>query len=116
MLNFADSEGKKAFELGTYDTEPDRWTFYAVTVTPDDALYFYQGRNDGYLYHFVEKCPGTLNNGKPLYVSQPAGGGNAANLEGCMDDLAVWNRSLTTSEIRAVFEAGRKGRSLMDLK
>ena len=116
VLNFKDSAGKKAFDMGTFDTEPGRWTFYAVTVTPDDALRFYQGRNDGYLYFFVEKCPGTLNNGKPLYVSQPAGGGNSANLEGCMDDLAVWNRCLTANEIKAIFEAGRRGRSLMDLK
>ena len=116
VLNFKDSKGSKAFELGTFDTEPNRWTFYALTVTPDDAVCFYQGRNDGFLYHFVEKCPGTLNNGRPLYVSQPAGGGNAANLEGCMDDLAVWDRCLDAKEIRAIFEAGRRGRSLMDLK
>ena len=116
VLNFRDSEGKAAFDLGTYDAEPGRWTFYALTVTPDNALYFCQGRNDGYFYWFVERCTGTLNNGRPLYISQPAGGGNSANLEGCMDDLAVWERALTVDELRRIFEAGRRGLSLMDCK
>lgn len=116
VLNFKDSKGKKSFAMGTYDIEPNRWQFYAVTVTADNALYFFQGRRDGYLHWFVEKCEGTINSGKPWYVSQPAGGGNAANLDAEMDDLAVWNRGLTTDEIRKIYEAGRNGLSIDEIK
>lgn len=116
VLNFKDSKGKKSFAMGTYDIEPNRWQFYAVTVTPDNALYFFQGRRDGYLYWFVEKCEGTLNNGNPWYVSQPAKGTNAANLDAEIDDMAVWNRNLTPGEIRKIFEAGRNGLSIDELR
>ena len=116
VLNFKDSKGKKSFNMGTYDIEPDRWTFYAVTVTADNAIYFFQGRNDGFLYWFVEKCTGSLNNGSPWYISQPAKGANKANLVAEMDDLAVWNRGLTTDEVRKIYEAGRLGRSIDDLR
>ena len=116
VLNFKDSKGRKAFNMGTYDIEPGRWTFYAVTVTADDALYFFQGRNDGYLHWFVEKCEGSLNNGTPWYISQPAKGANQANLVAEMDDLAVWSRGLTTDEVRKIYEAGRLGRSIDDLR
>ena len=112
VLNFKDSKGKKSFAMGTYDIEPNRWQFYAISVTPDNALYFFQGRRDGYLYWFVEKCEGTLNNGNPWYISQPAKGFNKANLDAEMDDLAVWNRGLTTNEIRKIYEEGRRGFSL----
>ena len=115
VLNFKDSEGTKSFDMGTSDIEPGQWTFYAVSVTPDGALYFFQGRNDGFLYHFVEKCTGTILNGVPWYISQPAAGGNSANLTADMDDLAVWNRPLSVAELRSICEAGRRGRSLEDL-
>ncbi len=116
VLNFKDSKGKKSFAMGTYDIDPGHWNFYAVTVTPDNALYFFQGRRDGYLYWFVEKCEGSVNNGDPWYISQPAKGFNAANLDAEIDDMAVWNRNLTTDEIRKIFEAGRNGYSLEDIK
>lgn len=116
VLNFKDSKGKKSFAMGTYDIEPDRWNFYAVTVTPDNALYFFQGRRDGYLHWFVEKCSGSLNSGNPWYISQPEKGSNKANLEAAIDDMAVWDRNLTIDEIRKIFEAGRNGLSLGDIK
>ena len=116
VLNFKDSKGKKSFAMGTYDIDPGHWNFYAVTVTPDNALYFFQGRRDGYLYWFVEKCDGTINNGQPWYISQPAKGTNKANLDAEIDDMAVWDRGLTTDEIRKIFEAGRNGYSIDDMR
>lgn len=116
VLNFKAKGAKNSFDMGTYDIEPGRWTFYAISVTADNALYFFQGRNDGYLYWFVEECANSLNNGNPWYISQPAKGTNKANLTADMDDLAVWNRGLTTDEIRKVFEAGRRGMSLNELR
>ena len=116
VLNFKDSKARKSFAMGTYDIDPNHWNFYAITVTPDNALYFFQGRRDGYLYWFVEKCEGTINNGNPWYISQPAKGFNQANLDAEIDDMAVWNRGLTTDEIRKIFEAGRNGFSIDNLK
>ncbi|MBE6385033.1 MAG: hypothetical protein E7048_05125 [Lentisphaerae bacterium] len=115
VLNFKDSKGQKSFAMGTYDIEPNRWNFYAVTVTPDNALYFFQGRRDGYLHWFVEKCSGSLNSGNPWYISQPEKGSNKANLSAELDDMAVWNRNLTVDEIRKIFEAGRNGFALEDI-
>jgi hypothetical protein len=102
--------------MGTYDIDPGHWNFFAVTVTPDNALYFYQGRRDGYLYWFIERCDGTVNNGQPWYISQPAKGFNKANLDAEIDDMAVWNRGLTHDEIRKIYEAGRNGYSIDDLR
>ena len=116
VLNFKDSKGSKSFAMGTYDIEPNRWNFYAVTVTADNALYFFQGRRDGFLHWFVEKCEGTISNGNPWYISQPLKGSNAANLDAEMDDLAVWNRGLTTDEIRKIYEEGIRGLSIDDLR
>ena len=79
-------------------------------------MYFFQGRRDGYLHWFVEKCSGSLNSGNPWYISQPEKGSNKANLEAAIDDMAVWDRNLTIDEIRKIFEAGRNGLSLGDIK
>ncbi|MDD3695972.1 MAG: hypothetical protein PHG44_08405 [Lentisphaeria bacterium] len=51
----------------------------------------------------------------PWHLGQDGSGKYKFPFRGDIDDLALWSRALSSKEIRAVYEAGRKGMELADL-
>ena len=115
-LNYAYQNEAGCIDVGTFDFEPDKWDFYALTFTPNGTAYLYQGRDDGYLYWMAEQADkATVATNLPWHIGQDGTGKSAHSFLGDIDDLAIWTRALSTKEIRALFEAGRKGLMLSDL-
>jgi hypothetical protein len=109
-------QGKTPVTVGTFDVEPGKWTFYAVTCTDDGVLLCYQGSNDGHLYWIGGVADqASFANGKPWYLSQPEGDPNPANLQGAVEDFALWIRPLSFRELDAIYRGGRVGHPLQHL-
>ena len=115
-LNYARSGEAKRSDMGTYDVEPDKWTFYAVTFSPNGAAYLFQGRDDGYLYWIIDHAEDAVTvTDMPWCIGQDGTRAYTSTFNGDVDDLAIWTRAMTTTEIRAIYDAGRKGLTLADL-
>lgn len=115
-LNYARSGESKRNDMGGYPPEPDQWTFYAFTFTEDGAVYLCQGRQDGSLYWIADHAEdAVLQSGMPWHIGQDGTGNYKCNFLGDIDDFAIWNRSLTIADLRAIYEAGRKGIVLSEL-
>ena len=100
-------------ELGPCVAEGGKWTFFAAARGADGVLALYCGGLDGNLYRIAADASGLeLKTGQPFFIGQ-AGGGKS--MKGEVDELAIWSRALTHSDIRAIYEAGRKGVALGDL-
>ena len=113
---FGTPQGKDVV-IGTYDIEmADKWTFYALTFNAEGQAWFYQGRSNG-VFNWVCACAGNalLGSGLPLHIGQDGTGSYKWNYSNFLDDIAVWKRALTTTEIRSIYLAGREGRQLKDI-
>jgi hypothetical protein len=100
-INFYSSAGS-----GSADTtlSLDQW-YHVVAVRMGDKVYFYlNGNSDGDM---------TLNNADPIIPSTSfraiggdigtVGEGSGENFEGNIDELAIWNRALSSFEIEALY-------------
>ena len=115
-LNYACSDEPKRLDVGTYDYEPGKWSFYAMTFTSNGTAYLYQGRDDGYFHWIAEHAEkALLTTDLPWHIGQDGTGKCPHSFQGDIDDLAIWTRALTTKELRAIYDAGRKGLMLADL-
>ena len=111
-----DGNARKRIDVGTYDVEYGKWTFYAVTRGADGVLRLYQGASDGRLYCIYEDTRDILfATGLPLFLGQDGTGRYGRTFEGCIDDFALWTRELSHGDIRRIYESGRKGLPLGDL-
>jgi len=74
----------------------DVWHHVAVVFDTSASLvrYYFDGRTDG----TVSFTPANLATGDPLEIGTVNAGGTRFN--GTIDELAIWNRSLTASEIK----------------
>ena len=103
-------------DLGPFDVEHGKWTFYAVTRDRYGSVRFYQGGRDGYLYWISENAAKIdAVSGSPFCIGQDATGCYPYEFFGFVDDFALWTRTLSHDEIRHIYESGRKGIPLADL-
>ena len=110
------SGARKRIDIGPFDIEFGKWTFYAATRGPDGVLNFYQGGRDGFLYrNALDATDVILSTGLPFCIGQDGTGKYGAPFEGDVDDFALWTRSLSHDDVRKIYEAGRKGISLGEL-
>ena len=102
-------------DLGTYDIEAGKWTFYAVTRDSEGTLSFWQGSPDGRLYRVVDHAEKLVLKALPFHIGQDGTGKYKYLLSGEVDDFALWTRALTPCEVRRIYESGRVGLELGDL-
>lgn len=103
-------------DLGPYDVEFGKWTFYAATCDSEGVLRFYQGSPDGHLYMMSENVSGAkIVTGMPFYVGQDGTGRYKCAFKGDIDEFALWTRTLSHGDIRRVYEAGLRGIELAEL-
>lgn len=102
-------KGSANIEFGQFDRTAG-WNFYALTVDANGTMYFYNGAEDGRLYHMAFKADDAVIASKlPIYIGQDGTGKHPQGFTGELDDVAFWNRGLTREDITKIFESGRKG-------
>ena len=110
------SSGKKRVDMGTYDIDDGKWTFYAATRDGKGVLNFYQGAPDGRLYRIALDAKDiVLSSGLPFHIGQDGTGKYNAAFTGEIDEAALWTRTLSPCEVRRIYESGRLGITLGDL-
>ena len=115
-FNAGMSSGRGRIDVGPYDIEFGKWTFYAVTRGPDGVLGYYQGGRDGYLYRIAYNAKDIkFKTGLPFFLGQDGTGAYPCAFNGDIDDFALWTRSLSYEDVRCIYEAGRNGIPLGDL-
>lgn len=115
-FNAGMNSGRGRIDVGPYDIEFGKWTFYAVTRGPDGVLGYYQGGRDGYLYRIAFNAKDIkLATGLPFCLGQDGTGKYPSAFNGDIDDFALWTRSLSHEDVRKIYEAGRNGIPLGDL-
>ena len=115
-FNAGMNSGRGRIDVGPYDIEFGKWTFYAVTRSPDGVLGYYQGGRDGYLYRIAFNAKDIkFKTGLPFFLGQDGTGKYPAAFNGDIDDFALWTRSLSYDDVRKIYEAGRNGIPLGDL-
>ncbi|MGH7127998.1 MAG: LamG-like jellyroll fold domain-containing protein, partial [Planctomycetaceae bacterium] len=78
--------------------------YYHVAATADGTtvrLYL-----DGQLIHEVSQASPLVTNNGPLYIGSNEGSGFGNRFQGTIDELAIYNRALTATEIFALHAAG----------
>ncbi len=115
-FNVKRNDDRKRTDLGAFDTVQGEWTFLAVSVDANGAVYFAEGRPDGRFYFLADDAASmVVANGVPWRIGQDGTGKYPCSFNGQIDDFAVWTRGLSIEELRRIYEAGRKGVSLGDM-
>lgn len=107
--------GSARLDIGPFDQENGKWTFYAITRNDDGVFTMYQGRSDGTLDWASATLDGFVLKNYPFYIGQDGTGAYDKKFVGGVDDVALWTRGLSHDEIRRIFESGRAGANLGDL-
>lgn len=107
--------GGSRLDIGPFDQENGKWTFYAITRNDDGVFTMYQGRSDGTLDWASATLDGFVLKNYPFYIGQDGTGAYSSKFVGGVDDVALWTRGLSHDEIRRIFESGRAGTNLGDL-
>lgn len=107
--------GSSRLDIGPFDQETGKWTFYAITRNDDGVFTTYQGRSDGTLDWASATLDGFVLKNYPFYIGQDGTGAYGNKFVGGVDDVALWTRGLSHDEIRRIFESGRAGANLGDL-
>ena len=116
VFNCVTPHGRKRIDVGTYDVEFGKWTFYAVMRGSDGVIRLYQGASDGMLYCICEDtCDIQLETGLPFFIGQDGTGRYGLTFKGRIDDFALWTRELPHCDVKRIYEAGRKGVPLGDM-
>lgn len=116
-LNAAIDDSRKRIDMGTFDIEDGKWTFYAATKEADGTLSFYQGREDGRLYWMSMPAAGLKTaSGLPWRIGQDGTGKYAAPFKGELREFALWTEGLPRDAVRRIFEAGWNGVALDELR
>ena len=116
VFNCVTPHGRQRVDVGTYDVEFGKWTFYAATRGNDGVIRLYQGAPDGRLYCIYEDTRDIqFETGLPFFLGQDGTGRYGLTFNGHIDDFALWTRELSHGDVRRIYEAGRNGLSLGDL-
>ena len=96
-----------------------KWNFYAISHTSDGKYCFYQGDNVDAFIKVVEYDHPTFTlvydavaSRRPFYLGQDGTGTYGYKFTGKLDEFALWTRGLSSSDINAIYQNGRKGHTL----
>ena len=87
------------------------WTHVAVTVDRDQSnggkIYI-----DGSLVLIFDplNAPGSISNTAPLFIGRSTGGDIDIFFDGLIDEVEIYNRALSASEIQTIFNTGSAGK------
>jgi hypothetical protein len=94
--------GGTSWPLSTGTVNDGKWHHVAVTGSGNLGTFYIDGQSSGtFAYSYV-----TDNSGSPFYAGCYLGAGCFA---GRIDELAVWNRALTATEIKNQFDYYQQG-------
>lgn len=94
---------RKDFDAGGAIIDGTNWHHIAISHTRNGNAEFYA---DGNLIGTVSIAgSGSIDTGLPLNLGRDGNGGNALNTAMAIDDLKIWRRALTVSEIRSLVPA-----------
>jgi uncharacterized repeat protein (TIGR02543 family) len=105
--DIGDGSGSYAYALNSTVVADGRWHHAAVVFSPSQATVYVDG---------VAGTPVTLNGfapntTEPLYLGQdPAAAGRFYT--GLLDEVSIYNRALSASEVQAIYNAGSAGKCL----
>ena len=95
--------GSSTFNGASDDPIPDStWTHLATTIDGDVMKYYINGALDS--THDLNGAKGTLAN-QPFGVGAISGTGTEG-YQGYLDQVSVWNRALSASEISTIYNSG----------
>ena len=105
--NFA-STGADRIDLEDIDYSDTDWWFIATIFNASGLATLYAGRENGGLRWFSLKASqvGDLSASLPLNLGQDGTGTYGHNLDGDVDDLAIWRRALSHDEILRLYAQG----------
>ena len=104
--NFASSSDDRV-DIEDIDYSDTGWWFLATVVHPGELAILYAGNSDEMnwiAYRFPDNM--SLEGVVPLNIGQDGTGKYEYNLNGAIDDLAIWNRSLSHEEILMLYSGG----------
>lgn len=106
--NFAGA-GSDRIDLEDIDYEGTQWWFIASVFDADGLAKMYVGDADGGLRWMALYADGVgaLTSALPLNLGQDGTGTYAHNLDGDIDDLAIWRRALSHEEVLRLYDGGR---------
>ncbi|MGB0591866.1 MAG: alkaline phosphatase family protein [Myxococcota bacterium] len=106
--NLADGDEAR-IDLGYVDYRDTDWWFLALTVAPQGVATMFAGGPDGVLRWMALEATGlmTLASPHPIHVGQDGTGAYGHNLDGDLDDLAIWRRALSMAEVQALYQRGQ---------
>lgn len=95
------SAGDEVFTSGAGQIPLDKWSFLAVSFDGDQAVGYMNGKEV-----WSEQVSGELQSNGDIYVGADGGGGH--NFNGKIDELKVYNRSLSRAEIQRIYSVRSK--------
>ncbi len=96
-------------DLENIDYAGTDWWFLAAVLRPDGLAVTYAGDSAGALCWMALDATsvGPLSSGLPINIGQDGTGTYGFNLTGDVDDLAIWRRALTATEINRLYGGGK---------
>jgi hypothetical protein len=106
--NFA-SGGEARVDLEAIDYSDTGWWFLAVVYDPQGLALMFTGDADGIMRWMALETSAltALTSSYPIHIGQDGTGEYAHNLDGDLDDLAIWRRALSTEEVFALYQDGQ---------
>jgi hypothetical protein len=104
--NFASSSADRV-DIEDIDYSDTGWWFLATVVHPGELAILYAGNGYGMnwiAYRFPDSM--SLESVYPLNIGQDGTGKYEYNLNGAIDDLAIWNRALSFEEVMMLYAGG----------
>ena len=114
--NFA-SSGDDRLDLEDVDYSDTNWWFIASVFQADGLAFLFAGDASGHMRWMTIDASGVgeLVSPYPLNLGQDGTGSYANNLDGDIDDLAIWRRALHPEEVMMLY-AGGVGQELHELQ
>jgi hypothetical protein len=108
------SGGDERIDLEYVDYADTAWWFLALVYNPDGLATLFTGDADGVMRWMALETSGltTLTSSYPLHVGQDGTGEYPHNLDGDLDDLAIWRRALSMDDVMQLYQGG-EGRSVV---
>jgi len=99
--HFYDTSSTKIIDLSCYQLGLDEWTFFAVTANSTNAVTYVNG---AYCSQDSPDSPPPFMDIGTLYIGSNKGYANRY-LNGSIDEVMIYNRSLTGQEIQQIYDA-----------
>ncbi|MHC4982495.1 MAG: alkaline phosphatase family protein [Planctomycetota bacterium] len=107
-LNVADSSGSKRRDVEPIDYTLNEWWFLAGTFDRTGSVTLYAGSPDGTLWVLSDFLSdlGSIDSVLPWSIGQDGTGAYPHNLDADIDDLAIWQRTLSLNELKYLYNSG----------